>query len=446
MALYEDQLLAAKKCEEWLNNTTLTVAGLWASAGFGKSFTAKHLIQEVVRNHTNYVPVLTSMTHSAVGVLADFTGEVVCTLHSLMKWVPQVDKETGEEFLSTPRMRNKNAEDILTSDMLLIVDEAGMLGHTETQLLVDEAKRTGCRILLIGDNKQCFPVFREGEEECVPAYKATDVYIHLTEPKRVNEDDMIYKLSTEARKSVTGSAWPKLATAINTDGTNQGVRYVDDIEEMAFLAFQAGVRDGNTRNIKVLAFTNLRCLNLNRKIRKKVMGLKDPTPVVGEEMIANTSITGSADSGEVIIKNNQLLLVRQVEKTVSYGMDGAFVQFTDLDGEDIAEIVFVPSSPAKLAKRLKTMAAEAKGLKANGFDTEASGVWRAFFSLKESVADIRFTYAITVNKAQGTTLKHALVDLCDINICRSREQKARLVYTAYTRATTYLTIEGELDN
>lgn len=445
MPLYEDQLLAATKCEEWLNNTPLTVAGLWASAGFGKSYTAKHLINEVIRKHTNYSPVITSMTHSAVGVLADFTGEAVCTLHSFMKWIPQVDKETGEEYISTPRMRDKNAESVLSSKMVLIVDEAGMLGHTETQLLIDEAKHTGCRVLLIGDHKQCFPVFKEGEQECVPAYSATDLIIHLTEPKRVNEDDMIYKLSTEARKCVDGAAWPKLKTAINTDGTNHGVRYVEDIEDMAILAFKAGVRDGNTRNIKVLAFTNQRCLNLNRKIRKKVMGYKSQIPVVGEEMIANTSIVSSEDAGEVIIKNNQLLIVKQVEPTVSYGMEGAFVQYEDLDGEVIPEIVFVPSSPAKLAKRLKQMAAEAKGLKANGFDTEASATWRAFFSLKESVADIRYTYAVTINKAQGTTLKHALVDLVDINICRSREQKARLIYTAYTRPTTYLTIEGELD-
>lgn len=444
MSLYPDQLLAATKCEEWLNNTTITCAGLWASAGFGKSFTAKHLIEEVILKNTNYVPVLTSMTHSAVGVLSNFTGMEVKTLHSLMGWIPTVDKDTGEEGISTPRMRDKNAEDILTSNMVLIVDEAGMLGHTEDRLLMEEAARVGCRVLKIGDHKQCFPVFKEGEKECVPAYDSTELFLYLTEPKRVDETDMIYKLSTKARESVDGAAWPKLGTALNTDGSGKGVRHVDDIEELAYKAFAAGVRDGNTRNIKVLAFTNQRCLNLNRKIRKKVMGLKDPTPVAGEEMIANTAITSSAD-GNILIRNNQILTVVRTEKTTSYGLDGAFIEFKNEDGELIEEIVFVPSTPAKLASRLKAMANEAKGLRENGFDEEAGQVWRAFYSLKEGVADIRFTYAVTVNKAQGVTLKHTLVDLCDINTCRSREQKARLVYTAYTRPTDYLTIEGELD-
>ena len=213
----------------------------------------------------------------------------------------------------------------------------------------------------------------------------------------------------------------------------------------AYLAFKAGVRDGNIRNIKVLAFTNVRCLNLNRKIRKNVMGLKDPTPVKGEEMIANTSIMKTSDASEALIYNNQMLIVKDVEKTESYGMPGAFVQFTDLDGEDIEEVVFVPASPTKLIERLKKMANEASGLKANGFTDEASKMWRSYYSLKEGVADIRYTYAVTVNKAQGCTLKHALVDASDINTCRSKEQKARLAYTAYTRPTDYLTIEGELD-
>ena len=444
MSLYPDQLLAAEKCEDWLNNTLITCAGLWASAGFGKSYTAKHLIEEVILKNTNYSPVLTSMTHSAVGVLANFTGMGVCTLHSFMGWIPQVDKDTGEEYLSTPRMRDKNAEDILTKDMILLVDEAGMLGHTEDKLLMDEARRCGARVLKIGDNKQCFPVFKEGEEECVPAYESTQLYLNLTMPKRVDESDMIYKLSDKARECVDGAPQPELKTALNPDGSGKGVRHVDDIEELAYKAFAAGVRDGNTRNIKVLAFTNLRCLNLNRKIRRKVMGRKDPTPVVGEEMIANTSITKSSD-GEVLIRNNQLVVVKDVEKTESYGMPGAYILFEDLDGEELEEIVFVPASPVKLLERLKKMSSEAKGLQANGFKSEASEKWRAFFSLKESVADIRFTYAITVNKAQGCTLKHALVDLGDINTCRSKEQKARLTYTAYTRPTDYLTIEGCLD-
>lgn len=440
--LMEDQKEAADNFEKWLNTTDETFGGLWASAGYGKSWLAKHMIQEVIIKNSNYVPVITSMTNSATDVLADFVGMPVTTLHSLMGWVPIANKDTGEESLSTPQMRDKKAEHILTMNSLVVVDEAGLMGHLELRLLTEECKATGARVLFIGDHKQCFPVTRGDEKLCVPAYDATESYFNLYLPKRTDDDNTIYKLSVALRETVGGAKWPKLVTALNKD-KKTGVRVVDDIEEYAMAAFRAGVRDGDTSNIKVLAFTNNRCLTLNRKVRKNVMGLKDPTPIVGEIMVANTSVT-QMDGEEVLIKNNQQVIVKSVEKTDSHGLPGAFIQYTDLEGVDIAGIVFVPASPQKLKDRLHTIASEAAEHRDEGRDEKASSTWRTYYNLKEGCADVRYTYAMTVNKAQGVTLKHVLVDLYDIDQARDREQKARLAYTAITRATHYVTLEGLL--
>lgn len=442
MKLMQDQQDAADKFEEWLSGSNETFAGLFACAGFGKSYTVEHLVKEVILKNSNYSPVLTSMTHSAVDVLSEMTGMAVVTLHSLMGWVPYVDKETGQEGLSTPAMRDPNAPPRTTSEMLIIVDEAGLMGHDEMRLLAEECAETGARVLFVGDHKQCFPVIKEHERLCVPAYEATECFLELTIPKRVDDGNVIFALSTAYRNTVDGARQPRLKTMLNKDGKT-GVRHVDDIEEIAYKAFAAGVRDGNIKDIKILAFTNKRCLTLNRKIRKKVMGLKDPTPIVGEEMVANTSIENSTHDA-VIIRNNQRVIVKEVEKTIQSGLEGAFILYEDLEGEEIEETVFVPASPAKLASRLKELAFLAKGYKTNGKDDEAALSWRAFYALKEAVADIRFTYAMTINKCQGTTLHHALIDMDDIGICQNREQAARLAYTAVTRATTYVTIEGAL--
>ena len=444
MELYDDQKLVATKFENWLNNSSSTTAGLWASAGYGKSFMVKHLISEVVLNNSNYIPVLASMTHSAVAVLAKFTGMQVSTLHSYMGWLPLIDKDTGEETLSTPKMRKKKEPPRLTSNMLLIVDEAGLMGHDELALLLAECKETGARVLFVGDNKQCFPVIKDGQKLCVPAYDATECILNLTIPKRVDKGDMIYKLSLVYREAVDGGRQPRLKTLLNTDGSGKGVRYVDDLEEYAYKAFEVGKRDGNMRNIKVLAFRNSRCLKLNAKIRKKVMGLTDMTPIVGEEMVANTAIN-NATKDQVLISNNQMVIVKEVEKTESHGLQGAFILYEDLEGNLIEEAVFVPQSPERLQESLNKLKNEAKKLRSEGRDEESKERWRHFYHLKESCADIRFTYAMTVNKAQGVTLKHVLIDLDDINTCREREQRTRLAYTAVTRATDYVTIEGNLD-
>lgn len=443
--LYTDQVLVASEFEEWLLNSEETVAGVWAGGGFGKSFMAKYLVMEVVLKNSNYEPVLTSMTHSAVDVLYEFMGMDVHTLHSIMGWIPQVDKETGKEFLSTPSMREKSPEPRLKPNTLLLVDEAGLLTHMQTRLLIAEAVAVGAKILLLGDNKQCFPVHDEGDEMTIPAYDNTEKKLTLTIPKRVDEGDMIYKLSTVLRAAVDGGPLPEWKTALNPDGSGRGVRHVDDIEEYAYMAFKAELdRGGDLSKVKVLAFKNTRCLTLNRKIRKKVMGYKEPYPIIGERMVANTGIATSAGS-EVLIRNNQQIIVKEVERTESFGLKGAFVQYADLKGNYFEEIVFVPATPGKYLDRLKQLANDAKDLLARGEKLEASEKWRNFFALKEGCADIRYTYAMTVNKAQGITLKHALVDLVDINSCRDYEAKVRLAYTAVTRASHYATIEGEID-
>lgn len=459
MGLYADQIKAGEEFEHWLNNTKVRTAGLWASAGFGKSYSMQHFIDEIIVKNSNYNPIVCSMTHSAVAVLSDFVGREVRTLHSVMGWIPYVDKETGEEGLSTPRMRDRNAEPNLRSDDLLIIDEGGLVGHRELQLLLEELELTGARVLFVGDHKQCYPVTKDDEKLCVPAHDYTTAYGHvfeLTEPKRTTDGDTIYKLALAYRAAVDGAKQPKLKTLLNPDGKT-GVRLVDDLEEIAVPAFKAGIRDGDVHKIKCLCFTNKRALTLNRKIRKRVMGYGDNIPRVGEEMVANTSISESAGDN-ILIRNNEKLIVKEVEATTSHGLEGAFIQFTraepvsvEIDGvtqleyRDVEEVVFVPATPAKLIDRLKKLSNDAKAFKANGFEEDSRKAWRAFFSLKEGCADIRFTYAMTINKAQGVTLKHALIDMDDISICQDNGQMSRYAYTAVTRATHYVTIEGELD-
>ena len=106
--------------------------------------------------------------------------------------------------------------------------------------------------------------------------------------------------------------------------------------------------------------------------------------------------------------------------------------------------MFVPESPKKLVNRLKEIASDANKAREEGDELQAKALWKRWHNLSEACADIRFTYAMTINKAQGVTLKHALVDLDDISKCRDRSQKARYAYTAVTRATDYVTIEGDL--
>jgi hypothetical protein len=437
MKLFEDQKMASKRFEKWLNEEDTLTCGLWASAGFGKSYMAKYLINNIVKASSNYRPVLCSMTHSACKVLSGFLDQEVNTIHSVLGLIPMFDRETGDEFLSTPAMREKKPKPRLKEGDLVVVDEAGLMGNTELKYLISEAKKNHARILFIGDHKQLFPILNDDEQKCIPAYIATTCYIKLTEPKRVAKKDVLFSLATKYRDSITGGRQPKLKS-IMIDG--KGLKLTEDLEEDAIEAF----KKGDHNKVKILCFTNERALTLNRKIRKKVLRKASTLPDIGEIMVANTTIGSSVDKEEILIRNNQLLRVIGTREGVKKEVKGAYVSFCTMEGETLEEQVFIAESPNTLREKQSFYQKSARKLARSGDKAKAKNYWQAYFMLKEECADIRYTYAMTVNKAQGITIEHALIDLDDINKCQDYEQKCRLAYTAVTRATTLVTVEGEI--
>ncbi len=440
--LYPDQQLASDQFFDWLEKNEGLVAGLWASAGFGKSHLCKHLVEGM--KEAGYHVGVTSMTHAAVEVLSKLSKLEVRTLHSTMGWIPSWDRKTGEEYPKVPR---ENKCPLIGSGIqILLVDEAGLMGHEELKLLIERASIAKVRLLFVGDHKQCFPVTKDHERLCIPAHEAKQVYLYLTTPKRVDEDDMLYKLCTAYRRTVDGERQPKLRTVLNPDNSGKGVYIVDDVEEAAYKAFHDAKEKGeDLRKIKVLAYTNRRSLALNRKIRREVFGIKDNRPYVGEEVQANTTISDSLDK-EILIRNNQLLTVLEVQDGKEHGMEGWWLEVEDcITGERVSEAVFVASSFDTLKQHMDMVKNQALSFKRAGKAQQAQERWFKFYLMKKFFADIRNTYAITVNKCQGSTLTHALLDLDNIGSCRSEEQAARMAYTGVSRATDKVTIEGSLE-
>ena len=59
-------------------------------------------------------------------------------------------------------------------------------------------------------------------------------------------------------------------------------------------------------------------------------------------------------------------------------------------------------------------------------------------SLKETIADLRFTHASTVHKSQGSTYDNVLVLTPNILTSPGHSTRRRLLYVAYTRASHHL--------
>ena len=64
--------------------------------------------------------------------------------------------------------------------------------------------------------------------------------------------------------------------------------------------------------------------------------------------------------------------------------------------------------------------------------------WVKYFNLLGKYADVKYNYALTVHKSQGSTFDNAIVINCDIKRVQDKKERNKLLYTAVTRAKNKL--------
>jgi ATP-dependent exoDNAse (exonuclease V) alpha subunit len=93
--------------------------------------------------------------------------------------------------------------------------------------------------------------------------------------------------------------------------------------------------------------------------------------------------------------------------------------------------------------RKKVFSPKSKGIadkvleehKKDAIKSKSKQGWLNFYSIKNSLADLRPPFAGTTHKAQGGTFPAVFIDKININKCRDEATRARLFYVALTRAS-----------
>ena len=70
--------------------------------------------------------------------------------------------------------------------------------------------------------------------------------------------------------------------------------------------------------------------------------------------------------------------------------------------------------------------------------------WQKYFFLKNNFPDFRQRDACTVHKSQGSTYQTVYIDLENLSTCAQSETGARLMYVAFSRASTRVALYGNL--
>lgn len=393
---------------------------LSGAAGTGKTYLMDFIRTTLIKEYKilcqtmgfgkakDYYLEYTATTNKAAEVLQKSTGVSTKTVHSFLGLRVKDNYSTGkQEIIRTNNFR-------VYSDLLLFIDEASMIDANLYTHLKD-ALDDSCKVIYIGDHHQLAPV----SETISPVYGQNIPISVLSEPMRNNTQPALMALCEQFRRTVaTGEFFPiKIVPGV--------VDWVDGAGTQDLLdnLFKTEVH-----NSRILCYTNLRVNEYNQYIRS-IRNYGDRY-VVGENLILNSpfeigSSVASAESEIMVTDVNH-----NTETYVSSVGTFDFYRIT-VQGMPIPNItVSVPVDQVEVKKILKKLAKEKN--------------WVDYFSIQKLFPDLRPRDASTVHKAQGSTYDSVIIDLDNIGKCFDKDQAARMLYVAVSRARSRIYLRGVL--
>lgn len=408
MALTNCQEKAAKQFLSFLCTPEKHMV-LSGSPGTGKTYMLNHMIDMLPSSHriTTIMGVepmkeiaITATTNKAAEVLQQrFPNREVKTIHSTLGLTVKDDYKTGE----TTTVKGKNFAPL--RDTLILMDEASMADSSLLALL-EEGTKHNCKVVFIGDHCQLAPV----NEDKSPVFNSGYITSNLTTQMRTNSSPALTLLNAQMRETVETGIFRKIPHV-------PGVIDFVDADEMRSLLNENFIQESKLDH-KVLAFTNNSVQQYNQFIRAE-KGLPNHF-LVNDYVVAN-NVVELGGSRTVIEK---LYQVRRVNSQIQEDM----VKYYEVD-IGLTRMVKQPVDYSEVSTLLRQLAAKKD--------------WMNYFRLKNEFSDLRFAYASTIHKSQGSTYDTVYIDLEDISVCRDMAQLARLLYVAISRAATRVVFYGK---
>jgi exodeoxyribonuclease-5 len=398
-------------------------------SGTGKSFLVSKIIEEILFKNKTMEIAITAPTNKAVRVLKNLSNIseknkriYFNTLHSLLGLRRFITEDGREEYKAS------DGGEIEDYD-LIIVDEVSMLDNELYDMLIKSAKTNKIPIIFIGDRGQIPPV--NGGESLLFS-KKLDNNFNLTRIIRQGQNNPIVALAQKIRLN------EEFLPESVLDDNNNGVVYVKLNTETPLLEkyFNSPNFNEDPNFIKVLCWTNKAVDYYNKKIRELIYGVNTPKLCIGEKMVCNKPITDS--SNKILLNNNDEFVVESfVLKTEKNNPDLTYYS-VKIKSSGTQYTIKILSDESQDAYEKEIDKLKNKALKSNSY--EKRNAWVKYYNFMERYADVKYNYALTVHKAQGSTFENAIVINCDIARIKNAEERNKLLYTAITRAKSKLFI------
>lgn len=393
-------------------------------AGTGKTYLMNYIIDQTMPNYHNLCKMLgidplytgvemTATTNKAAEVLGESTGRPTSTIHSFLGLTVFEDYATGHVKLKrTQRWQ-------VHENKIIFIDECSMIDN-ELYKTLQEAT-LNCKIVYVGDHSQLAPV----TEKLSPIYKPETPFYALTEQMRNAGQPALQALCQQLRETVETDLFLPVREV-------PGV--IDHLNDDEMQAELARIFQTQTKDARILAYTNRRVSEFNAFIRD-MRALPDEY-MVGELLVCNA----------VYEKGRKRLAVEEeIEVTRSSGPDQIEID-TNPDGSKVLLDVHYYDIESALNGTFPMVPVPTNR---EHFDAlvrhyKARKNWERYFHLKNTYPDLRPRDAATVHKSQGSTYDTVFVDLGNISTCTNRDQAARMLYVAFSRAKNRVCLFGNL--
>jgi hypothetical protein len=444
--LNEDQSKAIEFLEDFRNSQEIE-ALLLGSAGVGKSYTLHYWVENYRVNSCIITP-----THKARKVIADLGDSYyisnVLTLHSQFNLRPWINYKTGEQVFKIPFRWDKKFKQLPVSQNIIklrdskkfnyipykteiiICDECSMIRDSEYKIIKDHCVKMGLKILWVGDRLQLPPVQNISKYNLSYPLEIIKNKYEITQPVRNTGE--IYNYCQQVRKSIELlRAYPPEFEKfrLNAGWLNKAIN-----------SFK---RDEDT---KIIAYRNNTVAKYNSKVRDALWGDEaiDYPFIIGEKLIFNAPYKDVANnSDEVIITDIDILTSFLPDSLYSYSTNNFTIgdvidfenyEFTWFEIYSIQGIFYKVLEYKQWSEMLSKIKDTIKKDKRKGAKKQ---LWQLYYAIKESNAEVSYSYAITADKSQGSTYSKVFIDSSDIML--SKELKR--FYVAVSRAKEQLWIK-----
>lgn len=446
--LTDEQASALEHIIAFINSPDDRQLLLSGNAGSGKTTLINVLLDYIEDNMEGYDVTCTAPTNEAVRIISKKSNkEFQRTIYGLLGLVLKNVDDKRTTLVQKGRIHLNDYD-------LIIIDEASMINDQ----LFDRLQQyllsyKNVKILYSGDDAQLPPVNngedKNGNNKQSKVFElGEDNTIKLSEVKRVTENNPILKTVTEIRNTLDSKfdRYERVTSYIEESDT--GIVFTSDQDSfMEELTSQFVTSEYIHDNdfVRALAYTNEEVRYLNSAIRNKIFGGDQLEYENGENLIVDSPVTDKKRKNQIVYDTGTRLKVMGAKLVTANNCKDFKVwelkvrSYGTLDGHSYRGNIRVIAEES-LPMYEKVRAHLANQAKKNAKNSGGKA-WFPYFEFISQFDWVKYSYATTVHKSQGSTFRNVYVVEYDINrLTWDNVERNKLKYVAFTRPSHKLVV------